>query len=173
MMWTQWLDDSEIDRSHSMHTMIVIDFMYAFSSENQVRFQKYFCRKNDACCNESFLIVRPEFVVKVQATGGLMEWSRFSWFTLSGPFRTFKHHTDHIVDHWPSLYGQWTIFCWLPIEGLRSRSQSSDHLKLVSWTQWWVHWTWTSSTVTRSQSGRALTFGVWWSRRFLSWWVWS
>ncbi len=34
-------------------------------------------------------------------------------------------------------------------------SQSSDHLRLVSWTWRWVHFTQMSSTVTRSQSNRA------------------
>ncbi len=34
-------------------------------------------------------------------------------------------------------------------------SQSSNHLRLVSWTWQWVHFTQMSSTVTRSQSNRA------------------
>jgi len=38
----------------------------------------------------------------------------------------------------------------------RTMSQSSDHLKLVSWTWQWVHWTQMTSTVTRSQSSREL-----------------
>ncbi len=35
-------------------------------------------------------------------------------------------------------------------------SQSSNHLRLVSWTWQWVHFPQTASTVTRSQSNRAL-----------------
>ncbi len=35
-------------------------------------------------------------------------------------------------------------------------SQSSNHLRLVSWTWQWVHFTQMTSTVTRSQSNRAL-----------------
>ncbi len=34
-------------------------------------------------------------------------------------------------------------------------SQSSNHLRLVSWTWQWVHFTQMASTVTRSQSNRA------------------
>ncbi len=34
-------------------------------------------------------------------------------------------------------------------------SQSSNHLRLVSWTWQWVHFTQMASTVTRSQSSRA------------------
>ncbi len=34
-------------------------------------------------------------------------------------------------------------------------SQSSNHLRLVSWTWQWVHFTQMTSTVTRSQSNRA------------------
>ncbi len=34
-------------------------------------------------------------------------------------------------------------------------SQSSNHLRLVSWTWQWVHFTQTASTVTKSQSNRA------------------
>ncbi len=34
-------------------------------------------------------------------------------------------------------------------------SQSSNHLRLVSWTSQWVHFTQMTSTVTRSQSNRA------------------
>ncbi len=33
--------------------------------------------------------------------------------------------------------------------------QSSNHLRLVSWTWQWVHFTQIASTITRSQSNRA------------------
>ncbi len=38
---------------------------------------------------------------------------------------------------------------------IRHMSQSSNHLRLVSWTWQWVHFTQMTSTVTRSQSNRA------------------
>ncbi len=48
------------------------------------------------------------------------------------------------------------IFWWLLPAGLCNMSQSSNHLRLVSWTWQWVQFTQMASTVTRSQSNRAL-----------------
>ncbi len=56
----------------------------------------------------------------------------------------------------PSLYDySVTIFWWLLSAGQCTMSQSSNHLRLVSWTWQWVHFTQMASTVTRSQSNRA------------------
>ncbi len=57
---------------------------------------------------------------------------------------------------WPSLYDYSApIFWWLLPARLCTMSQSSNHLRLVSWTWQWVHYTQMASTVTRSQSNRA------------------
>ncbi len=57
---------------------------------------------------------------------------------------------------WPSLYDyNVPIFWWLLSARLCTMSQSSNHLRLVSWTWQWVHYTQMASTVTRSQSNRA------------------
>ncbi len=47
------------------------------------------------------------------------------------------------------------IFWWLIPAQYCTMSQSSNHLRLVSWTWQWVHFTQMASTVTRSQSNRA------------------
>ncbi len=64
------------------------------------------------------------------------------------------------------LWLQCTIF-WCTSSRIMLVSQSSNHLRLVSWTWQWVHFTQITSTVTRSQSNRA--FGMWWNERFSSW----
>jgi len=58
---------------------------------------------------------------------------------------------------------------WLLLAWYRAMSQSSNHLRLVSWTWQWVHYNRMPSTVTRSQSSS--TFGMWWNGRFTSGWA--
>ncbi len=56
----------------------------------------------------------------------------------------------------PSLYDYSVpIFWWLLSAGQCNMSQSSNPLRLVSWTWQWVHFTQMASTVTKSQSNRA------------------
>ncbi len=45
---------------------------------------------------------------------------------------------------------------------------SSNHLRLVSWTRQWVHFTQMAST-SHQISIQWSTFGMWWNRRFTSW----
>ncbi len=48
------------------------------------------------------------------------------------------------------------IFWWLLPAGLCTMSKGSNHFRLVSWTWQWVQFNQMASTVTRSQSNRAL-----------------
>ncbi len=74
-----------------------------------------------------------------------------------GPFSTnwasFEHHSLPEYCCWPcpSLYDHSVPSS----DATSSMSQSSNHLRLVSWTWQWVHFTQMASTVTRSQSNRA------------------
>ncbi len=106
---------------------------------------------------------RPHRVAQmVQAAGGgVMVRGTFSWHTL-GPLAPIGHslngtaYLSIVADNvhlfmttvYPSSEGyiqQDNAPC----------SQSSNHLRLVSWTWQWVQFTQMASTVTRSQSNRA------------------
>lgn len=97
-------------------------------------------------------------VSTVQAGGGGVKvWGLFSWHTL-GPLVPISSlnttaYMSIVTDH---VHPFMTIFWWRLPAGQRTMSQSSDHLKLVSWTWHWVHCTQMASTVTRSHSNRAL-----------------
>ncbi len=104
----------------------------------------------------------PSFPVStVQAGGGgVMVWGILSWHTLS-PLVPIKHRLNATV-YWVllltmsiPLWLQCTHLLMLLPEGKCTMSQSSNHLRLVSWTWQWVHFTQMASTVTRSQSNRA------------------
>ncbi len=91
--------------------------------------------------------------------GGVMVWGIFSWHTL-GPLVPIEHRlhataylsivADHVHPFMTTVY---------PSSDTTSSRitmlQSSNHLRLVSWTWQWVHFTQMASTVTRSQSNRA------------------
>ncbi len=108
----------------------------------------------------------PCHVSKVQAGGGgVMVWGIFSWHTL-GPYYTSwalllnaTAYLSIVADHVHSLY---RLQCTHLLMATSSRimspcQQSSNHLRLVSWTWQWVHFTqMADSTVIRSQSNRAL-----------------
>ncbi len=98
-------------------------------------------------------------VSTVQAGGGgLMVWGIFSWHTL-GPLVPIEHclkctaYLSIVADHvhpfmttvYPSSDGYFQ----------QDNGQNSNHLRLVSWTWQWVHFTQMASTVTKSQSNRA------------------
>ncbi len=105
---------------------------------------------------------RSSLVSTVQAAGGgVMMWGDI-FLAHFGPLRTnwtsFKRHSLPEYCCWacPSLYDyNLLIFWWLLSAGKCTMSQSSNHLRLVSWTWKWVHFTQMASTVTRSQSNRA------------------
>ncbi len=87
--------------------------------------------------------------------GGVMVWGIFSWYTfLSNNWGLFKHHNLPEYCCWPcpSLYDYSVLFFWCTSSRIMHMSQSSNHLRLVSWTWQWVHFTQMASTVTRSQS---------------------
>ncbi len=101
-------------------------------------------------------------VSTVQAGGGgVMVGGIFSWYTL-GPLSTnwasFKHHSLPelllLTMFHPFMTTVYPVF-WGFQQYNASMSQSSNHLRLVSWTWQWVHFTQMASTVTRSQSNRA------------------
>ncbi len=99
-------------------------------------------------------------VSMVQAGGGVVVWGIFSWHTL-GPLVPTEHclnstvYLSIVADHvhlfmttvYPSSDATSNRICTM--------SQSSNHLRLVSWTRQWAHFTQMASTVTRSQSNRA------------------
>ncbi len=68
----------------------------------------------------------------------------FSWQTL-GPILPTEHRLNAtaylsiVADHIIPLWLQCTIFWWLLPAGYCIMSQSSNHLRLVSWTWQWVH----------------------------------
>ncbi len=110
-------------------------------------------------------------VSMVQAGGGVMVWGIFSWQfgPLSTNWASFKHHRLPEYCFWPcpSLYD--TVYPSSDdyFQQDNAPSQSSNHLRLVSWTWKWVNFTQMASTVTRSQSNRApLGCG---GTRFASW----
>ncbi len=90
--------------------------------------------------------------------GGVMVWGIFSWHTL-GPLVPIEHRLNApaylsiVADH---IHPFMTTVC--PSSDVYFQcimSQSSNHLRLVSWTWQWVNFTQMASTVTRSQSNRA------------------
>ncbi len=117
----------------------------------------------DFCCD--IQMVGSEFAVKNMKAyihpGGVMVWGIFSWHTL-GPLVPIEHClnttaylsivADHIHPFMTTVYPSSDDF----FQQENAPSQSSNHLRLVSWTWQWVHFTQMSSTVTRSQSNRAL-----------------
>ncbi len=94
------------------------------------------------------------------AGGGVMVWGIFSWQTL-GPLVPIEHCLNATA--YLRLFMTMSIPLWLQCTHLlmatssriMHQSQSSNHLRLVSWTWQWVHFTQMASTVTRSQSNRA------------------
>ncbi len=105
-------------------------------------------------------IMDPSSLVStVQADGGgVMVWGVFSWYTL-GLLVPIEHRLNTtaylsiVADHVhpfmstvnPSSDGYFK----------QDKAQSSNHLRLVSWTWPSIHFTQMASTVTRSQSNRA------------------
>ncbi len=93
-------------------------------------------------------------VSTVQAGDGVMVWRIFSWHTL-GPLVPIEHHliatgylnivADHVHPFMTTLY----------TSSDATSSRIMHHLRLVSWTWQWVHFTQITSTVTRSPSNRA------------------
>ncbi len=98
-----------------------------------------------------------------------MVWGIFSWHTF-GPLVPIEHHLN-ATSTWVLLLNTfiplWLQCTLLMATSSRIMSQSSNHLRLVSWTWQWVHFTQMASTVTRSQSNRAALDVV--ERRFASW----
>ncbi len=96
-------------------------------------------------------------VSTVQAGGGgVMVWGIFSWYTL-GPLVPIEHRLNAtsylsiVADH-PFMT---TVNPSSDGYIKQDKAQNSNHLRLVSWTWQWVHFTQMASTVTRSQSNRA------------------
>ncbi len=100
-------------------------------------------------------------VSTVQAAGGgVMVWGIFSWHTL-GPLVPIEHRlnataylsivADHVHPFMTTVYH----LLMATSSSIMHMSQSSNHLRLVSWTWQWVNFTQMASTVTRSQSNRA------------------
>ncbi len=95
-------------------------------------------------------------VSTVQTGGGVMVWGIFSWCTL-GLLAPIEHRlnstvylsivADHVHPFMTTVYHLLMYF-----QQDNAPSQSSNHLRLVSWTWQWVHFTQMTSTVTRSQS---------------------
>ncbi len=77
---------------------------------------------------------------------------------LSTNWASFKRHSLPEYYCWPcpSLYDYSVLIFWCTSSRIMHMSQSSNHLRLVSWTWQWVHFTQMASTVTRSQSNKAL-----------------
>ncbi len=100
----------------------------------------------------------PSCLVSTVKAGGVMVWAIFSWHTL-GPLVPIEHRLN-ATSTWVLLLTM-SIPLWLQCTHLlmttssRIMSQSSNHLRLVSWTWQWVHFTQMASTVTRSQFNRA------------------
>ncbi len=89
-----------------------------------------------------------------------MVWGIFSWHTL-GPLVPIEHRlnataylsivADHVHPFMTTVYPSSDGY----FQQDNAPSQSSNHLRLVSWTWKLVHFTQMASTVTRSQSNRA------------------
>ncbi len=92
--------------------------------------------------------------------GGVMVWGMFSWHTFLAHFVPIEHRLNvtvylsivagHVHPFMTTVYHLLMYF-----QQDNAPSQSSNHLRLVSWTWKWVHFTQMTSTVTRSQSNRA------------------
>ncbi len=101
-------------------------------------------------------------VSTVQAGGGgVMVWGIFSWHIL-GLLVPIEHHLKMPQPTWVllltmsiPLWLQCTHLLMLLPAGYCTMSQSSNHLRLVSWTWQWVHFTQMPCTITRSQFNRA------------------
>ncbi len=121
----------------------------------------------DFCCD--IQMVESEFGVKnmkawmdpsclvstVQAAGGgVVVWGIFSWHTL-GPLVPIEHCLNAIAYMSIVVHVHPFMTTVYPSSDGYLMSQSSNHLRLVSWTCQWVHFTQMASTVTRSQSNRA------------------
>ncbi len=90
--------------------------------------------------------------------GGVIVWGIFSWHNL-GLLVPIEHRLNTTAylsivadDVHPFMT---TVYHLLMATSSRIMSQSSNHLRLVSWTWQWVHFSQMASTVTRSQSNRA------------------
>ncbi len=105
--------------------------------------------------------IHPCLVSTVQAGGAGVMVSGDIFLAHFGPLSTnwasFKRHSLPEYCCWPcpSLYDYSVPIFWCYFQQNNAPSQSSNHLRLVSWTWQWVHFTQTASTVTRSQSNRA------------------
>ncbi len=125
----------------------------------------------DFCCHSTFRCrvriwckehesMDPSCLVStVQAgAGGVMVWGIFSWHTL-GPLVPIDHclnatvYLSIVADHVHPFMT--TVYPSSDATSSRIMHHVSNHLRLVSWTWQWVHFTQMSSTVTRSQSNRA------------------
>ncbi len=104
-------------------------------------------------------------VSTVQAGGGgVVVWGIFSWHTLGSlvPIEHCLNATaylsivaDHVHPFMTTVYPFSDGF----FQQDNTPSQSSNHLRLVSWTWQWVHFTQMASTVTRSQSMNRASLG--------------
>ncbi len=101
------------------------------------------------------------FVSMVQARGGGVmvcgDIFLAHFEPLSTNWASFKRHSLPEYSFWPcpSLYDYSVPIFWCYFQQDNAPSQSSNHLRLVSWTWQWVHFTQMASTVTRSQFSRA------------------
>ncbi len=97
-----------------------------------------------------------------------MVWGIFSWHTL-GPLLPIEHClnatayliivADYVYPFMTTVYPSSDGY-FQQDNAPCDMSQSSNHLRLVSWTWQWAHFIQMASTVTRSQSNRApLGFG--------------
>ncbi len=96
-------------------------------------------------------------VSTVQAGGGVMVWGIFSWYPLVPIEHRFNATAslsivaEHVHPFMTTVYPSSDATS----SRIMHMSQSSNHLRLVSWTWQWVLFTQIASTVTRSQSNRA------------------
>ncbi len=100
-------------------------------------------------------------VSTVQAGGGgVMVWGIFSWHTLGSlvPIERCLNATAYlsiVTDHvYPFMTTEYPSSDGYFQQDNAPCQKSSNHLRMVSWTIQWVHFTQMASTVTRSQSNR-------------------
>ncbi len=101
----------------------------------------------------------PSCLVSMVQAAGVMVWGIFSWHTL-GLLVPIEHRlnatvylsivADHVHPFMTTVYPSSDGY----FQQDNATSKSSNHLRLVSWTWQWVHFTQMASTVTRSQSSR-------------------